>query len=89
MRKIGLLAAAIAIALPAYAQQSPALPPTNLSCEDFQKNPDGTWTVVKAADFMFAGLPMKVHVGDKVTATSFFSDNYALIDTLNAKCGGK
>ena len=77
----------VALASSAGAQKAPTLPGTTLSCADFKKNGDGTWTAVKDTSFMFAGFQVKMNLETKVTDTSFFYDNNRLIDTLNAKCG--
>ena len=86
-------AALAALLLPsspyAAAQTAPKIPDNTVSCADFKKNADGTWTSVKDTAFVFAGAKFTLKAGSQVTDTTYFSDNNRLIDTLNAECGGR
>lgn len=73
----------------AAAQAAPKIPDNTASCADFKKNADGTWIAVKDTAFTFAGAKFMLKAGSEVTDTTYFSDNNRLIDTLNAKCGGR
>ncbi len=73
----------------AAAQTSRQIPDNTISCADFKKNTDGTWTTVADTTFRFAGSRVTLKAAAHVTNSSYFYDNNRLIDTLNAQCSSR
>ena len=86
MKYLPIAASLTVIAVISVVQAAPAIPANTVSCDDFKRNADGSWSAVKQTSFMIAGLQAKLEAGSHITGDSYFYENNRLIDTLNAKC---
>jgi hypothetical protein len=86
MKFLPIAASLTVIALTSAVQAAPAIPSNTVSCSDFKRNADGSWSVVKQTSFAIAGRQAKLDAGSHITGDSYFYNNNRLIDTLNAKC---
>ena len=64
------------------------VPPNNITCSEWQMEPDGTWTEHQNGKPVSFGTVTNLHIpGARVNPGAFKFDGIDLFDVLNAKCG--
>jgi len=84
---LAFVAAQILAAAP-VAGQVPTLPATTLSCENFKKNADGSWSVVDDKPFTIGSTMATIGAGTVIRPRSVNLAGVDIYDLLEAKCAG-
>jgi len=82
-----LFLAAFAGAMP-VARAQDQLPATTLSCENFKKNPDGSWSVANDKPFTIGATMVTVGTGTIVRPGSVTLEDADFYNLLEARCSG-
>jgi hypothetical protein len=76
------------VILSSVSANAETIPPSNITCSQWQREPDGTWTEQQNGDPVSFGKVTNLHIlGVPINQGAFKFDGIDLFDVLNARCG--